>query len=373
MKAPLSEIFANVGVRFIRGHAMSISTETNTVTYADEDGLVLSISYSKLVLATGSVLHRPDIQGLVHAFNVDQLADAAELEDHISRLARLPETRARNTVVVAGGGFTGIETAAEMPHRMRAALGDNADIRVVIVERAPAIGPDLGPGPRPIIERALSELGVETLLLSPITEIDPKGVTLTSGERIDAATVIWTAGARANPITSQIDADKDSFGRLHVDRNLKVIGHENVFATGDVACAATDDNGNRTMMSCQHAQNLGRSSGYNVAADLLGVPPHPLQPGKVRDLPRFRSVGCGLYRRVGSSGETHRRRSEETQDDHQHDMDLSAERRSCSSFGGCRSASRRCGLKIRGNAPTWSGMTWCLEFLVASSQPDRHE
>ncbi|MBD9570798.1 NAD(P)/FAD-dependent oxidoreductase [Ensifer adhaerens] len=280
MKAPLSEIFANVGVRFIRGHAMSISTETNTVTYADEDGLVLSISYSKLVLATGSVLHRPDIQGLVHAFNVDQLADAAELEDHISRLARLPETRARNTVVVAGGGFTGIETAAEMPHRMRAALGDNADIRVVIVERAPAIGPDLGPGPRPIIERALSELGVETLLLSPITEIDPKGVTLTSGERIDAATVIWTAGARANPITSQIDADKDSFGRLHVDRNLKVIGHENVFATGDVACAATDDNGNRTMMSCQHAQNLGRSSGYNVAADLLGVPPIPYSQEK---------------------------------------------------------------------------------------------
>ncbi len=115
---------------------------------------------------------------------------------------------------------------------------------------------------------------------SPIVAIDHNGVTLSSGERIDAATVIWTAGARANPITSQIDADKDSFGRLHVDRNLKVNGHSNVFATGDVACAATDEAGNRTMMSCQHAQNLGRSAGHNVAADLLGVASIPYSQEK---------------------------------------------------------------------------------------------
>ncbi len=280
MKAPLSEIFANAGVRFIKGYATGISTTDNAVTYQDGDGRHSTITYSKLVLATGSVLFRPDIPGLDHAFNVDQLADAAKLEDHISDLGRLPETHARNTVVIAGGGFTGIETAAEMPHRLRAALGDTAKIRVVIVERGPAIGPDLGPGPRPVIEQALLELGVETYLRAPIVAIDESGVSLSTGERIEAATVIWTAGARANPITSQIDANKDSFGRLHVDRNLKVIGQENVFATGDVACAATDDLGNRTMMSCQHAQNLGRSSGHNVAADLLGVAPIPYSQEK---------------------------------------------------------------------------------------------
>ncbi len=280
MKAPLSEIFSNAGVRFIKGYATSISTADNAVTYADDDGRETTIGYTKLVLATGSVLFRPDIPGLAHAFNVDQLADAAELEEHIAQLGRLPETPARNTVIVAGGGFTGIETAAELPHRLRAALGENADVRVVIVERGTAIGPDLGPGPRPVIEQALSELGVETRLRAPIVAIDHNGVTLSSGERIDATTVIWTAGARANPITKEIDADKDSFGRLHVDRNLKVIGYANVFATGDVACAATDDLGNRTMMSCQHAQNLGRSAGHNVAADLLGVTSIPYSQEK---------------------------------------------------------------------------------------------
>ncbi|OAP35285.1 pyridine nucleotide-disulfide oxidoreductase [Sinorhizobium glycinis] len=280
MKAPLSEIFANAGVRFIKGYATAVSTAKNTVTYSDDEGRETTISYSKLVLATGSVLFRPDIPGLAHAFNVDQLADAAVLEEHISELGRLPESRSRNTVVVAGGGFTGIETAAEMPHRLRAALGEDAGIRVVVVERNDAIGPDLGPGPRPVIEQAFAELGVETRLGAEIIAIDPEGVTLASGERIDAATVVWTAGARANPITKQIDAEKDGFGRLHVDRNLKVIGHSNVYATGDVAYAATDDAGNRTMMSCQHAQNLGRSAGHNVAADLLGVEPVPYSQEK---------------------------------------------------------------------------------------------
>src|SRR6201999_976423 len=73
---------------------------------------------------------------------------------------------------------------------------------------------------------------------------------------------------------------RDAVGRLHVDRNLKVVGHTDVYATGDVAYAATDDLGNHTMMSCQHAMNLGRSAGHNVAAGLLGVEPIPYSQPK---------------------------------------------------------------------------------------------
>ncbi|KRB50712.1 pyridine nucleotide-disulfide oxidoreductase [Rhizobium sp. Root708] len=281
MSAPLSEIFKNVGVRFIQGHVASISTDRNRVTFLDDEGREMEIAFSKLVLATGSKLFRPDIPGLEqHAFNVDQLADAAILEEHLSELHELPESPARNTVIVAGGGFTGIETAAEMPHRLRTALGEDAAVRVVIVERNEAIGPDLGPGPRPVIEQALSELGVETRLGAGIIAVDARGVTLSSGERIDAATVVWTAGVRANPLTKQIEAERDAVGRLHVDRNLKVVGHADVYATGDVAYAATDDLGNYAMMSCQHAMNLGRSAGNNVAAGLLGVEPIPYSQPK---------------------------------------------------------------------------------------------
>ncbi len=66
------------------------------------------------------------------------------LDVHLKSLAGRHETAARNTVVVAGGGFTAIETVAEMPERLRMALGSDAAIRVVLVEQAPHIGPDLG-------------------------------------------------------------------------------------------------------------------------------------------------------------------------------------------------------------------------------------
>ena len=283
MKAPLQEIFKAVGVKFIQGMVDRIDVARQEVEVAGVgiDALHRTLRYDRLVLAAGSRLFRPPIPGLdQHAFNVDQVADAARLEAHIASLAGRPESAARNTVVVAGGGFTGIETAAEMPARLREVFGAAAAVNVIVVERNGEIGPDLGAGPRPVITQALSELGVAWKLGAGVADVDANGVTLENGERIDAATVIWTAGARASALTAQIPAERDIFGRLHVDRNLKVKGVDGVFATGDVARAATDDEGNYTMMSCQHAMNLGRSAGHNVAADLLGLSPTPYSQPK---------------------------------------------------------------------------------------------
>jgi NADH dehydrogenase len=113
-----------------------------------------------------------------------------------------------------------------------------------------------------------------------VAAVDANGVTLENGERIDAHTVVWTGGARASTLTAQIPAERDNFGRLHVDRNLKVKRVDTVYATGDVAYASTDDEGNYAMMSCQHAQNMGRSAGHNVAADLVGRAPMPYSQPK---------------------------------------------------------------------------------------------
>ena len=272
MKAPLKDIFDEVGVRFIQGTVWRIRRDENEVDVIGSDGKASTMTYDRLVLATGSRLFTPAIPGLrEHSFNVDQISDAARLETHIKTLASLPDTPARNTAIVAGGGFTGIETAAEMPARLRAVLGANTNVNVIIVEQADNIGPDLGSGPRPVITQALGELGVTWRVGAAVTEIDADGLTTSTGERIDSKTVIWTAGARASALTEQIPAERDRFGRLHVDRNLRVIGLDNVFAAGDVAYAATDDGGNHALMSCQHALNLGRYAGHNVAADLLGL------------------------------------------------------------------------------------------------------
>src|SRR4029079_9569510 len=124
-----------------------------------------NLSYDRLVVATGSRLFRPNLPGLAeHGFSVDSLDDELPLDKHLHGLAKRPAANGRDTIVVAGGGFTGIEGATEMPSRLRQLLGKNARTRVVIVERNNAIAPDMGEGPRPVIEDALRKLGVETRL-----------------------------------------------------------------------------------------------------------------------------------------------------------------------------------------------------------------
>jgi NADH dehydrogenase len=133
----------------------------------------------------------------------------------------------------------------------------------------------MGADARPIIEDALRKLGVETRVGAGVAALDETGVTLTGGERIESMTVIWAAGIRAAPLTEQIPGERDNFGRLVVDRDLRVPSVPGVFATGDAAKAACDDVGNYALMSCQHATRMGAFAGYNAAAELLGMPTKP--------------------------------------------------------------------------------------------------
>ncbi|KAK5047505.1 hypothetical protein LTR84_006602 [Exophiala bonariae] len=307
MSTSLTELFDVIGVQYIKGKVHTIDALQQQVKIRDADGAYSSLSYSRLVLAAGSCLLTPDIPGLrEHCFSVDQLEDSEALHKHLQTLPLLPPTAARNTAIVVGGGFTGIEIAAELPARLRSILGKDADVRVVVVDRAMEIGNELGPGPRPVIKQALTELGVEMKLGAAVASVNAKGVVTAEGETIEALTVIWTGGMGANPLTQQIKSEKDSIGRLHVDRNLRVPANEAIFATGDTAFAATDEQGHHAMMSCQHAIPLGRAAGYNAAADLLKLENRPyMQPayGTCLDLGPWGSVICdGWERNVKISG-----------------------------------------------------------------------
>lgn len=272
--APIGELLDAVGVTFIKGAAETIDVQQKQVVYTDAAGARQIRPYDKLVLATGSGLALPDTQGVAqYAFDVDQIEQAIRLENHLKSLAELPPSRGRNTVVVAGGGFTGIETATEMPARLRAILGEHADMEVIIVDRGEKVGASLGAEISQSIAEASDELGVTWRLKSSVVAVDEQGVTLGDGQRIEANTVIWTTGVRASSLTAQIPGERDGLGRLHVDAHLQVIGQQDIFATGDVAYAATDDLGNHALMTCQHAIVLGRHAGNNVAAQILGVAP----------------------------------------------------------------------------------------------------
>ena len=278
MVAPLSELFDAVAVRYEQGRVDVIDSDGKSVGIVGPDGTRRSLGYDRMVLAAGSLGFNPDIPGFAkYGFSVDQLDDAIALDHHLTALANRPPSAARDTVVVAGGGFTGIEVATEMPSRLRAILGPQANVRVLIVDRSDAIAPAMGPNPRPLIEKALREAGVETRLGVGVSVLTESGVTLSDKQSIESATVIWAAGMRANPLTEQVKAERDRSGRLVVDRDLRVPEVPAIFAAGDTAHAVTDDLGHRALMSCQHANRLGASAGHNAAADLLGVPLEPYQ------------------------------------------------------------------------------------------------
>ncbi|KAF4331998.1 pyridine nucleotide-disulfide oxidoreductase family [Fusarium beomiforme] len=278
MKQPLLPLFTSAGIKFAQGTVEAIDTNLQSVHVKSASGVESDIGYDRLILAAGSAVVRPkSVTGLEqHAFDIDSVAGATKLETHLRSLDSLPDSKARNTVVVCGGGFTGIEIATELPNMLK--FIDTP--RIVLVESAPDVGPELGEGPRPTIMKALNSLGVELKLNASVSGIDKNGVDLSTGERIEAMTVIWTAGVRATPLTQQIPGRRDLLSRLYVDQDLRVRDCEHVFATGDAAHAVTDTQGNVTLMSCQHAVVLGRFSGHNAAAELLGEPTLPYsQPG----------------------------------------------------------------------------------------------
>ncbi len=274
--APLQPLFDETGVNFLRGTVAQILPDSKEVSWADASGKTHLHRYDRLILASGSHVNRSLVTGAdAHAFDLDQLESAAVLEQHLKDLANKEESDAHNTVVVCGGGFTGIEMALELPGRLRDILGADAKTRVVVVERGPQPGARYSEELRNVIIEASAELGVEWLVNTEVESVDATGITLKDGQTIASQTVIWTVGVQANDLTGQIDAPRDRQGRLHVNAQLQVVGHDDIYATGDVAYAATDDKGNHALMTCQHAILLGKFAGNNAAADLLEVAPLP--------------------------------------------------------------------------------------------------
>jgi len=265
MSVALTPRLDAIGVEFRQGEVTSIDVAGSLLRIGDE-----SISYTKLVLAAGSQVARPAGS---YGFDIDTLAGAAQVDRHLRELAARPVSEGRWTVVIAGGGFTGIELATALPERLRALAG-SAAIRVMVVDQADRVGASLGDGPKSSIQDALAAAGVEVRTGATVADADSTAVTLSTGERIACQTLVWTTGMRASPlaaqVASQVSTEIDSLGRIAVSAELRVAGADDIFAAGDVAHAMASD-GYSILQSCQHAQATGRFAGHNAAAELAGL------------------------------------------------------------------------------------------------------
>jgi NADH:ubiquinone reductase (H+-translocating) len=264
----LQDLLDPVGVSHITAEVTGIDAAAATVSTADG----ATLGYDRLVLALGSRVAKPDLPGLAEfGYDVDTYDGAMRLQAHIRDLTEHATDPASATAVVVGAGLTGIETASELPGMLSTALGSEATPRVILVDHNPHVGSDMGESARPVIEKALAQNKVDTMTGVGVTAVDERSVTLSSGDIVPAATVVWCAGMRANPLTAQFGVTCDRLGRLPVDDYLRVEGIAGVFAAGDVASAKMDDQ-HMSVMSCQHGRPMGRYAGYNVISNLLGAP-----------------------------------------------------------------------------------------------------
>jgi NADH:ubiquinone reductase (H+-translocating) len=308
---PLDSVLVPTGVRHVQARATGIDTDARLLEI-EGDGIRQALEYERLVIACGSELLRPDIPGLdTCSFDVDTYGGACKLQAHLQTLPALPDSPGRYTAVVVGAGLTGIELAAELPSRMREIVGETERdrVRVILADRATRIGAKLG-GAQPVVEEAMHTLAVEMRAGVSVQAIDAQGVTLGDGaqtERIDACTVVWCGGMRANSLVTQLPVKLDPMGRVPVDMFLRVEGVQHVFAAGD--CARILIDGVRpSVMSCQHGRPMGRYAGNNAVCDAYGVEMLPLEIDwytTICDLGPWGAVYTeGWDRQVVSTGES---------------------------------------------------------------------
>lgn len=260
----LAPLLETLDVRYIADSAAGLNSSDGVVTMASG----AELGFERLIVATGSVMRRPPVPGVDEVYSIDTQADAMRFD---ARLAEIAQAVADPVVGVVGAGFTGIELALELRDRLEGHGGSGDNLRVVLIDRAQEVGPELGAGPRSVIEEALREAAVEVVLGVSIERLAADRVSLGEGEILSVDAVVLATGLEAAPFAAEIPGGRDRAGRVMVDEFLRAPGAPEVFVAGDAASADTGD-GHRTLASCQHALQLGRVAGENAARDLLGLP-----------------------------------------------------------------------------------------------------
>jgi NADH dehydrogenase len=188
------------------------------------------------------------------------------------------------TIVVVGGGPTGVELAGTFSELARTVLRrdfDNIDpgkARVMLVEGGPRVLAAFPEDLSASAQRQLEQLGVEVRLGQHVKDIRANEVEMPTGEVIRAGNIIWAAGVGAVPLTRALGLETDRAGRLKVLPDLSLPGHPEVFATGDLA-ALVDANGVTVPGVAQGAMQMGTHAARIIAAELRArATPPPDRP-----------------------------------------------------------------------------------------------
>lgn len=299
--SPIRRIFRGQrNVRVLLDEVTGIDTGARTV-HLDHDRL----DYDYLVLAAGathSYFGHDDWQAV--APGLKTIDDATEIRRRILLAFERaehedsePARRTELTFVVVGGGPTGVELAGAIkeiaaqtiPRDFRAI--DTRTTRVVLIEGGNRLLGSFDPSLSARAKRDLEKLGIEVILNTYVTDLQP-GVVTMGDDTIRAGNVFWAAGVQASPLAKALGVELDDLGRVPVEPDLSVPGFPEIFVVGDMA-AAKQRNGSGDLVPgvAQGALQGGKHVGRIIARELNGAPRSERPPFRYKDKGSMATIG----------------------------------------------------------------------------------
>jgi NADH dehydrogenase len=240
------------------------------------------IPYDYLVIALGEITNFYGLPGMLeNAMPFRTLADAMALRNHVIHVLEEADVeedadlrRKLLTLVVGGGGFSGVEVIAELNNFVRSVkkhyirLRDE-NVRAVLVHSRDRILPEMADALALFAQKILRKRGVEIILNDRLVAATSEKAILKSGLEIPCKTIISTVPSAGPPVLAKLDCPKDK-GKLSVNSALQLQGFEGqVWALGDCAAIKTVT-GKGVPPTAQHATREATTCAINIAAAIHG-------------------------------------------------------------------------------------------------------
>jgi len=261
---PFKEMFAGTGVELRLAKVTGVDVERKAVAVIDANGAE-ELAYDTLVYALGSGWNAQGVPGTAeHAYEIASRPGALRLRE---RLARLD---AGQTVVVVGGGLTGLEAATEIADA-------RPDLDVALAARD-GLGDWLSPKGRQHLRKVFGKLGITVYEHATVTGVEADRVTTADCKAIPAAVTVWTTGFAVHPIAKATALQVTGTGQIVVDGTMRSVSHPDVYAIGDAAFAM-GARGKPLRMSCASGTPMAWQAADAIAARLTGrkLPNAPLR------------------------------------------------------------------------------------------------
>ncbi|MCK8435124.1 FAD-dependent oxidoreductase [Streptomyces sp. D2-8] len=259
---PFGEMFAGTGVALKQGKVTALDVDRRTVTVAapatDATGEPTKevLEYDTLVYALGSGWNDQGVPGTAeHAHEIASRPGALRLRERLAGLA------AGESVVVVGGGLTGVEAATEIAEA-------RPDLDVALAARG-GLGDWLSDKGGRHLREVFGRLGITVHEHTAVTAVEAGHLTTADGTAIPAAVTVWTAGFAVHPIAQATSLEVTGTGQIVVDRTMRSVSHPDVYAIGDAALAMGP--GDKPLrMSCASGVPTAWQAADAIAARLTG-------------------------------------------------------------------------------------------------------